>query len=228
MGKSLRGGEGRCVRWFSYESAFSQTAIRVACSCYLNLLWVLCSLPVFTLGASTAALYAVTLKLVDGEDGHLTARFFRAFRENFRQGTVLWLILLAVGGVLALDGYIVYHLRAASTDAAAVFWTLLLALLIAAAVAYAIELFYVFPLVASVVNTNAAMLKNALLIGTHYLFCTVVIFMIHFVMLVVIVRVFTPMLIFGEGLCALLSSHFLARVIAACAYVPADEGDDAP
>lgn len=106
------------------------------------------------------------------------------------------------------------------------FWTLLLALIIAAAVAYTIVLLYVFPLTASVVNTTAAMLKNAFLIGTHYLFCTIVIFAIHFAMFFVVVRLFTPMLIFGEGLCALLSSHFLSRVIDICSYVPADDGAD--
>lgn len=214
------------MRFFSYDSTFSQVVLRVASSCYLNLLWLICSIPVFTAGAATAALYSVTLKLVNGYDGDLTRRFFGAFRSNFRQASVLWLILLAAGGVLALDGYIVYHLRAAATGAVAVFWTLLLALIIAAAVAYAIILSYVFPLVASVVNTNRAMLINSLMIGTHYLFCTLVIFAIHFAMFFVVVRLFTPMIIFGEGLCALLSSHFLSRVIDACAYVP-DKSDEA-
>ncbi len=208
------------MRLFSYDSAFSQVVLRVASSCYLNLLWLICSIPVFTAGAATAALYSVTLKLAEDDTGHLTERFFRAFRDNFRQATALWLILLTVGVVLAFDGYTVYHLRAASTGGVAVFWTLLLALIIAAAVAYAIVLSYVFPLVASVENTNRAMLINALMIGTHYLFCTLVIFAIHFAMFFVVVRLFTPMIIFGEGLCALLSSHLLRPVIAACAYVP--------
>ena len=214
------------MRLFSYDSPFSQAAMRAAWSCYLNLLWFVCSVPLVTLGASTAALYTVTLSLADGDDVHLTARFFRAFRENFRQATALWLILLCAGAFLALDGYIVYHLRSSSTGAAAVFWTLLLAVLVAAAVAYTVVLLYVFPLTASVVNTNAAMLKNSLLIGTHYLFCTLVVFAIHFAMFFIVVRLFTPMLVFGEGLCALLSSYFFARVISACSYDPA-EGEKA-
>lgn len=214
------------MKIFSYDSTFSQMMLRLSGSCYLNLLWTLCSLPVVTLGASTTALYSVTLKLAEGEDGHLTRRFFRAFRENFRQATVLWLIVLSVGIFLALDGYIAYHLRSASTGAVAVVWTLLLALIIVASIAWTIVSLYVFPLTASVVNTTAAMLKNAFLIGTHYLFCTIVVFAIHFVMFFVVVRVFTPMLIFGEGLCALLSSRFLAPVIGLCSYVP-DDGDGA-
>ena len=215
------------LRFFSYESTFSQVALRAASACYLNLLWLACSLPVLTAGAATTALYSVTLKLVSGEDGHLTRRFFRAFRENFRQATVLWGIVLAAGLFLAFDGYVLYHLRASSTGGTAVFWTLLLALVIAAAVGYAIILTYVFPLTASVVNTNTAMLKNSFLIGTHYLFSTILVFAIHFAMFVVAVRLFTPMLIFGEGLCALLSSHFLVRVISLCSCDPAGSEADA-
>ena len=48
------------------------------------------------------------------------------------------------------------------------------------AVAYTIVLLFVFPLVASVSNTNWAMLKNSFFIGTHYLFCTILVFAVHF------------------------------------------------
>ena len=214
------------MKIFSYDSKFSQVLLKLAQSCYLNLLWALCSLPLMTLGAATAALYAVTLKMTRDEEGDLTKMFFRAFRENFRQATVLWLILLGAGGVLGVDAYILFHLFRSTTGPAAVLWTLLFALVIAAGVAYAVVLCYVFPLVASVVNTNAAMLKNSFLIGAHYLFCTILVLAIHFAMFFVVVRLFTPMIIFGEGLCALLSSYLLARVIAACSYDPSKAGTE--
>ena len=92
---------------FSYESKFSQTLLKFCSACYLNLLWILCSLPIFTMGAATTALYYSTLKIVRGEDSHLTKLFFRSFRQNFKQATLLWLILLAVGALLAGDGMLV-------------------------------------------------------------------------------------------------------------------------
>jgi uncharacterized membrane protein YesL len=104
-----------------------------------------------------------------------------------------------------------------------VFWTLLLAVLIAACVAYVIVLIYVFPLTASVRNSTWAMLKNSLLVGTHYLFATIMVFAVHFAMFFVAVRFFTPILILGEGLCAMLSAWLLQNVIAAVSYVPDDE-----
>lgn len=214
------------MKFLSYDSPFGQLLLRLCYACYLNLLWFVCCIPVFTIGASTTALYYATLKIVREEDRGLTRMFFRSFRENFRQSTVLWLIMLAAGLLLAGDGYIVYHLRASSTGVPAVMWTLLLALLIAAAVAYVIVLFFVFPLVATVSNTNWAMLKNSFFIGTHYLFCTILVFAVHFAMFFAVVRIFTPLLVFGEGLCALLSSYLMSNVLRACSYDP-DAEDDA-
>ena len=214
---------------FSYESKISQLLIKLCYSCWLNILWMVCSIPIFTMGAATTALYDVSLKIIRQEETSLTRQFFKSFRANFRQATVLWLILLGVGLLLAGDGWVLWHLRASSTGAVAIMWTLLLAVLIVAAIAYVIILMYVFPLVASVSNTNLAMLKNSFLVGIHYLFCTILVFAIHFAMFYVVVAVFTPMAIFGEGLVALLSAWLLNNVIRAVSYDPnaPQDGKDA-
>ena len=73
---------------------------------YLNILWLVCSLPIVTIGASTTALFYVTLKMAEDRDDGLTRMFFKAFRENFKPATKLWLILLAVGCFLAVDGFV--------------------------------------------------------------------------------------------------------------------------
>lgn len=61
----------------------------------VNWLWILCSLPIITIGPATCALFTVTLKLAKDEPLRLLKTFFEAFRENFKQGLVLG--LLAVG-----------------------------------------------------------------------------------------------------------------------------------
>ena len=197
------------MKLFSYESRFSQWMLRISYACCLNVLWFICSLPIVTIGASTAALYYVSLKIVRGEEGRVFSSFFHSFRENFRQATVIWLILLAAGAFLGFDGYIAAHLRALSSGGAAVFWTIVLALIIGAAVVYTIILL---------------MFKNAFLIGTHYLFATILVFAVHFAMFFAVVRIFTPLIIFGEGLCAMLSAWLLDNVLRAVSYDPdADE-----
>ena len=217
------------MKFFSYDSKFSQLLLKLCYACFLNLLWFICSLPIITIGASTTALYYCCLKIVRDQDNHIGAMFFRAFRENFRQATVLWLIMLGVGLFLAGDGYILYHLRQSAEGTMAVVWTLILALVIAFAVLYVIVLEYIFPLLASVSNTNTAMLKNAFLIGTHYLFATILVFAVHFAMFFVVVAWFTPLIIFGEGFCALVSAWLLNNILIACSGTPEDkEEEEAP
>ena len=62
----------------------------------LNILTLLCSLPIVTGGAALTAMHYVLFHMVRGEDSHIVRAFFRSFRQNFRQATVLWLIELAV------------------------------------------------------------------------------------------------------------------------------------
>lgn len=164
-----------------------------------------------TVGASTTALFYVTLKIAKNEEGNITKAFFHSFRQNFRQGTLIWLILLALRIILGVDGYVLYHMRFEN-----LFWTLCTAVFCVAAIAYAIVLMYIFPLLARFDNTTGAMFKNALFIGVRFLFCTVLMAAVYFIMLLVIVRVFTPAVIFGEGLCALLCSFLLSNILQLC------------
>ena len=216
------------MKFFSYESKFSQLLLKLCYACYLNLLWMLCSIPIVTIGASTTALYYASLKIVRGEESYAGRMFFRSFKENFRQATVLWLILLGVGLFLGADGYILYHLRQSSTGTLAVIWTVILAVVIAAAVLYVIVLEYVFPLLASVSNTNRAMFKNAFLIGTHYLFATILVFAVHFAMFFAVVAWFTPLIVFGEGLCALISAWLLNRMLISVSGTPEEKTEETP
>ena len=67
----------------------------------LTVLWLVCCLPFFTVGAATAAMYRMMFNLK--EDGSTKiSDFFRAFKENFKKGTLLWFTLLAVVALLAV------------------------------------------------------------------------------------------------------------------------------
>lgn len=184
---------------------------KIVYSVYLNILWFICCIPIVTIGASTTALFYVTLKIAKNEEGNLSKAFFHSFKENLKQGTVIWLILLCLGIALGIDGYVLYHLRFENA-----FWTLCTAFLLIAIAAYAIVLMYIFPLLARFDNTVGAMFKNALFMGIRYLLCTILMAVIYFVMLLVVVRIFTPAVIFGEGLCALLCSYLLSNILLLC------------
>ncbi len=70
-----------------------------------GILWLLCSLPVFTLGASTCALYYSVVKCVRHNRGRLVPTFFRGFRSNFRIATSVWLLMLVYAAVGLADAY---------------------------------------------------------------------------------------------------------------------------
>lgn len=207
---------------FNLDGPVLQFINKIVYSVYLNILWFICCIPVITAGASTTALFYVTLKISKNEEGGITKAFFHSFKVNLRQSTVIWLILLTLGIILGIDGYILYHMRFEN-----VFWTLCTAIFCVAAAAYAIVLMYIFPLLARFDNTVGAMFKNALFIGVRFLFCTVLMAVIYFVMLLIVVRVFTPAVIFGEGLCALLCSYLLSNVLLLCQEKSEDHADTA-
>ena len=208
---------------FNLDGPVLQFINKIVYSVYLNILWFICCIPVITIGASTTALFYVTLKISKNEEGSITKAFFHSFKENLRQGTVIWLILLAFGIILGIDGYVLYHMRFEN-----VFWTLCTAVFCVAAAAYAIILMYIFPLLARFDNTIGAMFKNALFIGVRFLFCTALMAVIYFVMLLIVVRIFTPAVIFGEGLCALLCSCLLSNILNLCQEKTEDHAGTLP
>ena len=92
------------VKLFDPESPL-MSALGTLCDLvFCNVLFCLLSLPLFTVGASAAALYDCTLAIVEQREGSsIVARFWNAFRRNFRRATALWFVLL--GCVLFLWAY---------------------------------------------------------------------------------------------------------------------------
>lgn len=206
---------------FDIDGPIMHLMTKITYCLYLNILWFLCCLPIVTAGASTTALFYVTLKIAKNEEGRITAAFFHSFRKNFKQATIIWLILLITGIILGIDGYVFYHMRFHN-----VFWTIGTAVFFVALAAYLIIMMYIFPLLSRFENTTRAMFKNALMIGMRFLFCTVLMAVIYFSMTLVVIRIFTPAIILGEGLCALLCSHLLSNIFLLMEGSP-DETEDA-
>ena len=89
-------------RIFDVDNAVFRAIDTIGKIFILNLYWVICSLPIFTIGASTSALLYASMKLHDKE-GYVTSNFFSSFKENFKQATEIWLIYLVIGILLGFD-----------------------------------------------------------------------------------------------------------------------------
>ena len=77
----------------------------------LNLIWILCCLPVFTAGAATVAAYYVSITSIRCGDGYVVKRFFTSFKRNFAQITPVWLGIFLAGFILTVDMLYWYRLE---------------------------------------------------------------------------------------------------------------------
>lgn len=85
------------------DSPLMRFLTKIADLMVLNILFCVTSIPLITIGASWTALYSVTLKMVRDEEDSVSRSYFRSFRQNFRQATLLWLGVLVVLALLVLD-----------------------------------------------------------------------------------------------------------------------------
>ena len=128
----------------------------------LNLLWIVCSLPVITAGASTTALYYCTLKLHKDGDIRVFHDFFKSFKQNFKQATVINLIMLAVAAILYMDLRIVGNIDGTMSQ-------VLYIVFFAFGILYMMVFLYIYPVLAKFYNSIKNTFRNAFLMAIRHL-----------------------------------------------------------
>ncbi len=210
---------------FNMDSPIFRALGRLADLMLLNLVFIICCIPIVTIGAAVTALNYVTLKIAEDEEGYIVRGFFRSFRQNFKQSTIIWLILLAFGIVFGLDFYI---LSASTGTVMSVFRVLITA----AAFLYAMVLLYVFPVLARFENSIKATIKNAFIMAIAdfprtilMLVITVGSVLITFFNAYTLVYGLLIWLLGGFALVAYANSFFMKKVLAK--YMPKEECEKA-
>lgn len=146
------------------SSGFFRFFSRVAELMLLNLLFILCCLPIITMGASLSALYSVCLKLIRKKDSYIVKDFFRAFRLNLKQGILLHLILSVIATVVITDLFVVWNMMAQADIYKGVFWVMaVLALFLFMAS------MYIYPMLAQFENTVKGYFRNAVILSIKHL-----------------------------------------------------------
>lgn len=143
---------------FNLDGPFIAFLNKAADLVLLNFLYIICCIPVVTIGAATTALYYVTLRMAKNEEGYITKDFFRSFKENFRQATIIWLILLCLGIIFGGEFFIINRME--GTVAFVIECILCLGILL-----FAFEMLYAFPVLSRFENTIKNTMKNALFIS---------------------------------------------------------------
>lgn len=135
-----------------------QVLNKVADLLILNILTVLCCIPVITAGASLTAMHYVALKMARNEECYIARDFFKSFKLNFKQGTVIWIIELLIILVLAGDFLIMSQTEME-------FGSVLKVVLTVIAFVVLFTFMLVFPVLAKFENTVMHTFKNAFFIG---------------------------------------------------------------
>ena len=152
----------KAVKLFSPDSKFMRFMSVLGDLMLLNFIFLLCSIPVVTIGASLTALYTVVFRIVREKDSRgVLAQFFESFRQNFRRATGMWLLLLPAGALLVLD------LMLFSVVTGVMRWLSILFLLLMVLVLFTAG--YAFPLLSQFENGVKTTLKNALFLSLGYL-----------------------------------------------------------
>lgn len=133
-----------------------------------NLLFILCCIPVVTIGPSLTALYHCMLRLVKGNDNGTVKTFFRAFKDNFIQSLLVWLAILASAFVL------ITNIRFLQSNASSLGKPLFYVSLGIAGL-FVILALYVFPVIAAFANTTLNLVKNAFVFAFMHFPSTLVI-----------------------------------------------------
>lgn len=182
----------------------------------VNILWFICSIPLFTIGASTTAMYYVTLKLARDEDGYTFRSFFKSFKENFKQATAIWAVFLVTGIILGFDVYYFVKMAAASS-----LRTMMISIFLAMTFVWLAMFTYVFPLQARFYNPVKRTIFNAFFMAIRHVFHTIGMLAVDGVILFLSVTYVPQLSIFGVALIAFFNSYMLNSVFGK--YMPKEE-----
>ena len=146
---------------------------KVADGFFLCILWTVFSLPVFTLGAATTALYYVVHKSLRGNRGYVWKGFWYSFKSNFKQTTIIWLIMMVVFAFLFTDYQIMsaFLEKGSPLGMLSYFFFILM-------IFWSIWCVYIFTYSARFENGIKATLKNAIIIAIINLPWSVLVFVI--------------------------------------------------
>lgn len=145
-------------RFLDMDSPVMRFLNRVGDLMILNILMIICCIPVITVGAAYTAMHYVLLKMVRDREGYLIRGFFKSFVQNFRQATLIWLLMLLVIAVYVGD-ILIFNYSGLVFPKGVVIAVLAIALLLMMIAVY------VFPLQARFENSIINTLKNALMLS---------------------------------------------------------------
>lgn len=146
---------------FQSDNLLSRVLTKVFDLCLLNILFLITSLPIVTIGVSLSALYTVTLAMSKNEESPVFKMYFRMWKQNFKKGMISGLMILGVLALLIFDMWIWWN----SQVSYRMFFMIATLVLISLVIMISN---WVFPLIAKFENSIKNMFKNAMIFSMRY------------------------------------------------------------
>lgn len=146
------------MRFFDLDSPLMQILNKMADLLWLNILTMICCIPIVTAGASLTAMHYMALKIVRNEECYITRGFFKSFKENFKQATIIWMLLLLIALIIIGDIFIM-------RDSGIEFSNVMKVIITVAGVLVLFTATFVFPVLARFENTVFRTIKNAFMMS---------------------------------------------------------------
>ncbi len=191
---------------FNLDNKFFQGINKIVDCVCLSFLWVLLCIPVVTAGAATTALYYTVNKVIRNNRSYIWKEFWHAFRTNFKQSTLVWLILIFIYAIMGIDCYIMFQYAKAGVSYGSLYIVFAVLMLIATMWAN-----YLFPYMARFENTLKAVLKNCVIMALLNLGKSVVL-LVLFLAALVVTYVFFPAIMILPAVYMLLANFILEKV----------------
>lgn len=193
---------------FKLDSPLMTFLGRVCDIMILNVLVIVFSIPIFTAGAAITAAYSVAYKMVKNEESYIVKGFWKAFKENFKQSTVIWLIFLAVFMILFFDYRIIFFSEVELNK-------LVQYGVLAVTAIIAMGFSFVFPIQARFSNTVKNTIKNAFLMAISHL-PSAILFVVSYAVPVLLFyflpQILPVILMLGCGLLPYLKSFLFLKI----------------
>lgn len=208
---------------FNFDGPVFSFMSRLADLTWLNLIYIICCIPIITIGAATTALYYVTLKMAKDEESYITKSFFKSFKDNFKQATLIWLIFFVIIMISLTDLFVINGGSVAAIFNSSSVSNVVLVAIGMMGIIVIFTLVYVFPLLAQFDNTIVNTIKNAFFISIRHLPYTVamiVIGIIPWVIMYNFVAMYILVLVVF-ALVAYINSRFFNKIFVR--YMPKEE-----
>ncbi|MDO5411540.1 MAG: YesL family protein [Lachnospiraceae bacterium] len=142
------------MRFLSNESLLERITGQIFNIVILNLLFLLCCIPVVTIGASFTAMYYALLRLVRYGDTSVIKDFFKGFRTNWKRSTIVWCISIIIAFICLAD---LNFFKTMGGSVGSIGYCVTAAI----GICCLIILFYLFPVIATFENTLLNLIKHS-------------------------------------------------------------------